>query len=418
MMFGLMDCNNFYASCERVFNPALNGKPVVVLSNNDGCVIARSNEAKALGIKMGVPAYQIKQEVREQGVAVFSSNYTLYGDMSSRVMSILSEIAPEIEIYSIDEAFINLEGIMNLQSLGAAIVNRVIRGTGIPVSLGIAPTKTLAKVANKFAKKYPAYHRLCIIDTDEKRIKALKLTDIADVWGIGHRQVVKLEQQGVKTAYDFAQLSGSWVRKNMTVTGERTWKELRGLSCIDMETAPPAKKQICTSRSFGKMIEDFTTMSEAIATHASTCARKLRQQKSYAISLMVFIHTNNFREDLPQYWKNAHIKLPVPTDDTLEIVHHALAGLNNIFMKGYQYKKAGVIITEIASGGVQQNLFDTIDRNKRNRLMQTLDKINGNFHSHVRLAVQGNGREWKLKQEQLSRRYTTDINEVLTINCK
>lgn len=418
MMFGLMDCNNFYASCERVFNPALNGKPVVVLSNNDGCVIARSNEAKALGIKMGVPAYQIKQEVREQGVAVFSSNYTLYGDMSSRVMSILSEIAPEIEIYSIDEAFINLEGIMNLQSLGAAIVNRVIRGTGIPVSLGIAPTKTLAKVANKFAKKYPAYHRLCIIDTDEKRVKALKLTDIADVWGIGHRQAVKLEQQGVKTAYDFTQLSGSWVRKNMTVTGERTWKELRGLSCIDMETAPPAKKQICTSRSFGKMIEDFTTMSEAIATHASTCARKLRQQKSYAISLMVFIHTNNFREDLPQYWKNAHIKLPVPTDDTLEIVHHALAGLNNIFMKGYQYKKAGVIITEIASGGVQQNLFDTIDRNKRNRLMQALDKINGNFHSHVRLAVQGNGREWKLKQEQLSRRYTTDINEVLTINCK
>lgn len=418
MMFGLMDCNNFYASCERVFNPALNGKPVVVLSNNDGCVIARSNEAKALGIKMGVPAYQIKQEVREQGVAVFSSNYTLYGDMSSRVMSILSEMAPEIEIYSIDEAFINLEGIMNLQSLGAAIVNRVIRGTGIPVSLGIAPTKTLAKVANKFAKKYPTYHRLCIIDTDEKRIKALKLTDIADVWGIGHRQVVKLEQQGVKTAYDFTQLSGSWVRKNMTVTGERTWKELRGLSCIDMETAPPAKKQICTSRSFGKMIEDFTTMSEAIATHASTCARKLRQQKSYAISLMVFIHTNNFREDLPQYWKNAHIKLPVPTDDTLEIVHHALAGLNNIFMKGYQYKKAGVIITEIASGGVQQNLFDTIDRNKRNRLMQALDKINGNFHSHVRLAVQGNGREWKLKQEQLSRRYTTDINEVLTINCK
>lgn len=418
MMFGLMDCNNFYASCERVFNPALNGKPVVVLSNNDGCVIARSNEAKALGIKMGVPAYQIKQEVREQGVAVFSSNYTLYGDMSSRVMSILSEIAPEIEIYSIDEAFINLKGIMNLQSLGAAIVNRVIRGTGIPVSLGIAPTKTLAKVANKFAKKYPAYHRLCIIDTDEKRIKALKLTDIADVWGIGHRQAVKLEQQGVKTAYDFTQLSGSWVRKNMTVTGERTWKELRGLSCIDMETAPPAKKQICTSRSFGKMIEDFTTMSEAIATHASTCARKLRQQKSYAISLMVFIHTNNFREDLPQYWKNAHIKLPVPTDDTLEIVHHALAGLNNIFMKGYQYKKAGVIITEIASGGVQQNLFDTIDRNKRNRLMQALDKINGNFHSHVRLAVQGNGREWKLKQEQLSRRYTTDINEVLTINCK
>lgn len=413
-----MDCNNFYASCERVFNPALNGKPVIVLSNNDGCVIARSNEAKALGIKMGVPVYQIKDEIQKCGIFVFSSNYTLYGDMSSRVMSILSSLAPEIEIYSIDEAFINLDGINDLQALGEKIVSQVVRGTGIPVSLGIAPTKTLAKIANKFAKKYPAYNRLCIIDTEEKRIKALQLFDIGDVWGIGRRQAAKLEKQGVTTAYDFTQLPGSWVRNNMTVVGERTWKELRGLSCIDMESVPPAKKQICTSRSFGKMVEDFATMSEAIATHASTCARKLRQQKSYAMSLMVFIHTNNFQEDLPQYWKNTIIKLPVPTSDTLEIVHHALAGLSNIFMEGYQYKKAGVIITEIASGGVQQNLFDTVDRHKRERLMQALDKINGDLKHYVKLAVQGNDREWKLKQEQLSQRYTTDMNEVLTINCK
>lgn len=412
-----MDCNNFYASCERVFNPALNGKPIVVLSNNDGCVIARSNEAKALGIKMGVPAYQIKNLVSSHEVAVFSSNYTLYGDMSGRVMSILAGLAPEIEVYSIDEAFLNLDGIQNIQSLGIDIVNKISRSTGIPVSLGIAPTKTLAKVANKFAKKYPAYNRLCIIDTEEKRIKALKLTDITDVWGIGRRQATKLEKQRVKTAYDFTQLPGSWIRKNMTVVGERTWKELRGISCIDMESAPPTKKQICTSRSFGKMLTDIDTMAEAIATHASTCAKKLRQQKSYAMSLMVFIHTNNFREDLPQYWKNTVIHLPVPTNDTLEIVHYALAGLKTIFIQGYQYKKAGVIITEITEGA-QMGLFDKIDRTKREQLMQTIDQINGKHSQLVKLAIQGSGRDWKLKQEQLSQRYTTDINEILTINCK
>lgn len=416
-MFGLMDCNNFYASCERVFNPSLNGKPIVVLSNNDGCVIARSNEAKELGIKMGVPAYQINDVVKRFDVAVFSSNYTLYGDMSGRVMSILSELAPSVEIYSIDEAFVELSGIRNLHTLGTQIKDEVTRGTGIPVSLGIAPTKTLAKVANKYAKKYAAYDRLCIIDTEEKREKALRLFDIRDVWGIGRRQAVKLTKQRVKTAYDFTQLPGSWVRKNMTIVGERTWKELRGISCIDMETAPPAKKQICTSRSFGKMIEDLPTLSEAIATHASTCARKLREQKSYATSLMVFIHTNNFREDLPQYWKNTVVKLPVPTADTLEIVHHALAGLNNIFMQGYRYKKAGVIITEITDNA-QLGLFDSVDRIKRNNLMQAVDKINSKYQQHIKLAVQGNGRDWKLKQEQLSNHYTTDINEIITIKCK
>lgn len=416
-MYGLVDCNNFYASCERAFNPSLNGKPVIVLSNNDGCVIARSNEAKALGIKMGVPAYQIKDLVKQYDIAVFSSNYVLYGDMSGRVMSLLADMAPEIEVYSIDEAFLNLAGIKDLQSLGANIVRKVSRGTGIPVSIGIAPTKTLAKMANKFAKKYPAYNRLCIIDTEEKRVRALKLLEIGDVWGIGRRQAAKLEKRGVKTAFDFTQLPGSWVRKNMTVVGERTWKELRGISCIDMETAPPAKKQICTSRSFGKMVEDIDTISEAIATHASTCARKLREQKSFAQSLMVFIHTNNFREDLPQYWKNTIVQLPVPTSDTLEIVHYALEGLRRIFLPGYQYKKAGVIITEITDNA-QLGLFDSVDREKRERLMQVVDKINGKFQHNVKLAIQGSGRDWKLKQEQLSQCYTTDINEIIIVKCK
>lgn len=413
-MFGLLDCNNFYASCERVFDPALNGKPIVVLSNNDGCVIARSNEAKLLGIQMGVPAYQIKDLVNSRQVFAFSSNYTLYGDMSGRVMSILSELVPEVEVYSIDEAFVNLDGIRDIPSLGTDIVNRVNRGTGIPVSLGIAPTKTLAKVANKFAKKYPAYNRLCIIDTEEKRIKALKLFEIGDVWGIGRRQAAKLQRQGVRSAYDFTLLSGAWVRKHMTVVGERTWKELRGISCIDMESAPPARKQICTSRSFGKMLTGLAPMSEAIATHASTCARKLRKQKSYAMSLMVFIHTNRFREDLPQYWKSAVIHLPVPTNDTLEIVHYALSGLKAIFRDGYHYKKAGVIITEITESS-QLGVFDTVDREKRERLMQTIDLINGKYGNPVKLAVQGNGREWKLKQEQLSKRYTTKLTDIIVI---
>lgn len=416
-MYGLVDCNNFYASCERVFNPSLNGKPVVVLSNNDGCVIARSNEAKALGIKMGIPAYQIKDLVSSHGVAVFSSNYTLYGDMSGRVMSMLAELSPEIEVYSIDEAFLNLHGIRDLDIIGRKMVDHVTRGTGIPVSLGAAPTKTLAKIANKFAKKYPAYNQLCIIDSEEKRIKALQLTEIGDVWGIGRRQAAKLQKEGIKTAYDFTRFSGSWVRKNMTVVGERTWKELQGISCIDMETAPPAKKQICTSRSFGKMLTDIETISEAIASHASTCAKKLRHQHSYATSLMVFIHTNNFREDLPQYWRNIVLHLPVPTNDTQEIVRYALSGLKSIFLNGYQYKKAGVIITEITEGA-QLGLFDRVDRDKQERLMQAIDKINGEHGNNIKLAVQGTGRGWKLKQEQLSGHYTTNLNQIIDIKCK
>lgn len=414
-MFGLMDCNNFYASCERVFNPSLNGKPVVVLSNNDGCVIARSNEAKALGIPMGTPAYQIRELVEKHGVAVFSSNYTLYGDMSARVMSILSSLAPEIEVYSIDEAFVNLDGITDYQSLGRIIVNTVYKDTGIPVSLGIAPTRTLAKMANKFAKKYPAYQRVCCIDTEEKREKALRLFAIGDVWGIGRRQAARLEKEGVKTAYDFIQLPNSWVRKYMTVVGERTWKELRGIPCITENITP--RKQICTSRSFGQMIENIEQMDEAVSTFASTCAKKLREQNGYAVSLLVFIQTNRFRDDLPQYWKSFSVNLPVPTDNTQEIVHYALTGLRSIFLKGYHYKKAGVIITEITYN-IQRNLFDMIDRDKRDRLMNAIDSINGKHGHSVKLAVQGQGSKWKLKQEQLSKHYTTDLGEIIEINCK
>ncbi|MDR3058932.1 MAG: Y-family DNA polymerase, partial [Prevotella sp.] len=354
-MFALVDCNNFYASCERVFRPSLTGKPIVVLSNNDGCVIARSNEAKALGIKMGVPAYQIKEIIEKNNVAVFSSNYTLYGDMSNRVMTNLSSYAPESEIYSIDEIFLDFSGLkVDLKKYGTKVIQTTHKNTGIPVSMGIAPTKTLAKLANKFAKKYPKYNGVCIIDTDEKRIKALRLTEIGDVWGIGRQVFDKLKQQGITTAFDFINQPRAWVRKQLTVVGERTWRELQGEACIELEKIAPDKKQICTSRSFGKMTADFEIISEAVATYSAACAYKLRKQQSCAVSLMVFIHTNNFREDLPQYCKNRIVKFPVPTSDTAEITSYALFALKSIFANGFQYKKAGVIIMEIVPAtGIQ-----------------------------------------------------------------
>lgn len=416
-MFGLVDCNNFYASCERVFNPYWNNRPVIVLSNNDGCVIARSNEAKKLGIEMGVPAYQVKTEIKQHGIGVFSSNYSLYGDMSNRVMSTLSSFVENMEVYSIDESFLDFSGFerFDLKEYGEKIVKTTTKGTGIPVSLGIAPTKTLSKVANKFAKKFPAYKGTCIIDSEEKRIKALQLTEISDVWGIGRRRAKLLSKYNVKTAFDFTQLPVGWVRQKMTVTGEQLWKELNGISCIDMEFAPPAKKTICTSRAFGQTIADLEGLKESVSTYAAICAEKLRKQKSCALSLMVFIHTNNFREDLPQYLQNSVIELPVATNSTLEIVKYALIALKQIYKKGYQFKKAGVTITEIIpDAAIQTNIFDNVDREKHARLMSVVDQLNDGFKkNNLRLAVQEGSRRWRLKQEKLSPCYTTRISDVL-----
>lgn len=417
-MYALVDCNNFYASCERVFRPDLNGKPVVILSNNDGCVISRSNEAKILGIDMGVPYYQIKESIQKYNITVFSSNYTLYGDMSNRVMTILSSFSPNIEIYSIDEAFLDMSGFNLLPEYGKHVVDTVTKWTGIPVSMGMASTKTLAKVANKFAKKFKAYQGVCIIDNEDKRIKALQNTKICDIWGIGRRNAVKLQAQGVVTAYDFTQLSRSWVRKYMTIVGERTWLELNGESCIDLEKEQPEKKQICTSRSFGKPIDNIEQLEEAVSYYISICSEKLRSQNSHAFSLMVFIHTNNFREDLPQYFNQTVVRLPVPSDSTMELTKYAIEGLRRIYRKGFLYKKAGVIITEIVpnKNGVQTNLFDTIDRDKHKRLMQVVDNLNKGFTSNVLfLAIQGQRKEWNLKRELLSPCYTTNINDVIKL---
>ncbi|MFM2292790.1 MAG: hypothetical protein RIS29_2603 [Bacteroidota bacterium] len=417
-MFGLLDCNNFYASCERVFNPSLNGVPVVVLSNNDGCVIARSAEAKALGIPMGEPAYKLKELIEQHHVAVFSSNYVLYGDMSGRVMSILSSFVPEMEVYSIDEAFLHFDGFekIDLKEYGTKIVQTVTRGTGIPVSLGVAKTKTLAKAANRFAKKYPAYKGVCIIDSDEKREKALKLLAIEDVWGIGRRISKKLHYYSINTAWDFTQRSKSWIRHTLGVNGERTWLELRGVPCLEMDR-PASKKSICTSRSFGERLTTYEPVAEAVANFAASCAEKLRRQRSQAAVLMVFLHTNPFAENQPQYSNQVVVQLPVPTSDTPGLIRYALKGLKSIFAEGYRFKKAGVIVSEITpERPMQLNLFDERDREKFQKVMLVMDNLNASYgRQKVKIAAQGFDRKWKLKNEKLSPCYTTRLADVVEV---
>jgi DNA polymerase V len=349
-MFALADCNNFYASCERVFNPSLNGRPVVVLSNNDGCIIARSNEAKALGIKMGAPAFKIAASLQANQVVVFSSNYALYGDMSRRVMSALGQFTPEIEIYSIDEAFLNLDGLpVNLAEYGRMIRKTVLKNTGIPVSIGIGPTKVLAKAANHYAKKVPENNGVFILDSPAKIDESLQKFPIDEVWGIGRQYASRLTSLNVKTAWDFIQMTDSWVKKNMTIVGLRIKKELEGISCLEMELISPAKKAICTSRSFGQTQTEIEPIREAVATFAGKCAYKLRKQKTCANVLMVFIHTNGFNQNEPQYAQNFICKLPVATNSSLELIKYAACALQAIYREGYRYKKAGVLVTDIVA---------------------------------------------------------------------
>ena len=420
-MFGLIDCNNFYASCERVFNPSLNRRPVVVLSNNDGCVIARSSEAKALGIPMGEPAYKLKALIEANQVVVFSSNYVLYGDMSHRVMTTVAQFAPDMEIYSIDEAFLLFDGFenINLKEYGEIIVRTTTRNTGIPVSLGIAPTKTLAKLANKFAKKYKDYRGVCVIDTDEKREKALKLTAIGDVWGIGRQYAKKLEYYSIHTAWDFTQRSKSWVRHTMGVVGERTWLELKGTPCVEMDKTT-TKKSICTSRSFGERLTELSPISEAVSNFAASCAEKLRKQHSLASVIMVFIQTNPNATNLPQHCKQVVLQLPVPTNDTTELINFALRGLNAIFAEGFQFKKAGVIVSEIVQERpLQGDLFDTRNRDKFSRIMTVMDSLNASYGKQkVKIAAQGFDRRWRLKNEKLSPCYSTKLEDVLEIKAE
>jgi len=417
-MYALIDCNNFYASCERVFRPDLRGKPVVVLSNNDGCVIARSNEAKDLGIPMGAPAYQFKQILDEKNIAVFSSNFALYGDMSHRVMDILGTFCPSMEIYSIDEAFLDFEGfdLHNLDEIGLNMRQKVLQWTGIPVSVGFAPTKALAKVANRIAKKFPERtNGVYRIETEEQRIKALKWLKIEDVWGIGRKHARRLQEMNIRTAYDFTQLKDKWVRENMTVVGLRLKLDLQGTPAIEMEDVK-SKKNIATTRTFDSNYTDYEKIAERVAGFAVSCAEKLRAQKSCCNSIMIFIHTNGFREDMEQYSKNIVIKLPYATNSSIELVGFAKQGLERIFKKGYAYKKAGVIVMDFSPEDNQQlKLFE--NRNvKHISLMKVVDKLNKKYgQQKIRLAAQDMGRVWKMKQENLSPRYTTDINDIITV---
>lgn len=421
MFFGLADCNNFYCSCERVFHPELRDKPVVVLSNNDGCVVARSEESKRLGIKMGVPFYQVRELLEKNGVAVFSSNYNLYGDMSRRVMSMLSSFFPKINVYSIDEAFLDLSEIKDVESiaeLSRKAVKLINRGVGIPVSLGIAPTKTLAKMASVYAKRHKGYKGVCIIDTEEKREKALKLFSIKDVWGIGRKHSKRLEYYGVKTAWDFVQRSEAWVKKEMSITGVRTWKELRGESCIEMEDEA-SKKSICTSRSFPDQgLNKIEDVEEAVANFASKCSKKLREQHTVCATIVVFAYTSRFREDMPQSYINEMVNFEVPTNDVQEIVSKAVVALRKAWKSGsYYYKKAGVIACNISDDKfIQANLFDTVDRERQAALSKMLDEINKrNGEDTVRVAVQGYGNNWHIKNEYISRQYTTNIKDIIIV---
>ena len=415
-MIALVDCNNFYASCERVFRPDLEKKPIVVLSNNDGCVIARSNEAKKLGIKMGEPAFKKREVFERNKIKTFSTNFILYGDMSKRVMSILRNNSKEIEIYSIDEAFLECYN-EDLNSYGKNLRKKVKQWTGIPVSVGIAETKVLAKIANHIAKKYRK-SGVFILDSKEIIEKALKFTAIEEIWGIGRNHSRRFKEYGINTAYDLTCIEESWIKKKFSIVVLRIAKELKGIKCLDIESQHKTKKNICTSRSFGNPTSDYNTIKEAISTFAVRCCEKLRKQKTSTSELRIFIYTNPFNAKHRQYYGTKKIQLERATNDNQIIVQEVIKGLQKIYKKGYVYKKAGVIVGNITQENqVQLNLFDQIkNREKYTKISKVIDRINSSMgRDKLRIATQGFDRKWKMKQEQLSQCYTTRIDEILTV---
>ena len=420
-MFALVDCNNFYASCERVFNPNLQGKPVAILSNNDGCVIARSDEVKALGLPMGAPAFKFKSFFKAHKVQVFSSNYPLYGDMSSRVMRILEQFTPDIEVYSIDEAFLQFKGFgrYNLNTYGHEIRDRVLKWTGIPTCVGIAPTKALAKVANKIARKFPKETGgVYVIDNEEKRIKALKWTPIEKVWGIGPALHKRLVQKKCKTAYDFVQLPDLWVRKTFTITEWKLKKDLEGISKIDLEQIKN-KRAIATTRSFETTLTDLNDIKERISTFASSCAEKLRRQHSSCHMLIVFLRSDRFNTNSEQYRASTMVNIPFPTDSGLVLSSSAVNAISSIYKEGVCYKKAGVILTGIVpTYNRQLQMFDHEDV-RHKPLMSAMDRINRKYKApKIKLANQDLTRTWKMRQEHLSPQYTTNLKDIITIQCQ
>lgn len=420
-MYALVDCNSFFCSVEKVFHPGLEGKPVVVLSNNDGCIVALTPEAKAVGLHRGDPIFKVSDIVNHYHVAVFSTNMYLYAAMSKRVTSILRKSVQHVENYSIDESFCDLRGYddhFDLEGMMRSIARKIKLWTDIPVSVGVAPSKTLAKMGSKFAKQYAGYHGVCMIDSDDKRRKALRLFDLADVWGIGRQTLERLNYYGISTPLEFADKSASWVKSRFTKPGIQTWRELNGEPCIDTSEVR-RKKTICTSRSFGNMVGGLDSLKAAVATFAGSCANKLRGERSGARTVTVFLCSNRFRDDLEQYANAASTSLITPTSDTMEITSAALDILARIFRKGIMYKKAGVIVGDIVPiNPLQANLFDPIaNRPQRARLMKAMDELNHRYGlKTMRLAVEGESKQpWKVRCEHRSPNYLTNINEILTI---
>lgn len=415
-LYFLVDCNNFYVSCERVFRPDLRLRPVVVLSNNDGNVVALSNEVKDMGLAFAAPFFKVKELIRENRVAVFSSNYTLYGDMSRRVMECLARFAPEMEVYSIDEAFLPMAGMsVDPVECGRAIREAVMQWTGIPVSIGIAPTKTLAKLASKIGKKHP---ECCgVFDLSEPPCveSVLGATDVGDIWGVGRQYSDLLRRNGVRTARQLRDLPDQWVRRNMTIVGLRTVWELRGVPCIPLDELPAPKKGIVSSRSFGRPVESIDELREAVAAYVSRAAEKLRAQRSVAGSVTVFLSTNRFKENDPQYSSGISCRLPVPSSYTPRLIQVAHRLLDEVYRSGYRYKKAGVMLFEIMQeGDAQLDLFSRFhDTDRTRRLMRAVDGINRGMGRHtLHFAAEGIVRPWQMRREFLSARYTTHWNEI------
>ena len=419
-VFALVDCNNFYASCEKLFRPDLKNTPVIVLSNNDGCVVARSKEAKALGIKMGIPVFKIRSDIRRYGIHVFSSNYGLYADMSHRVMMTLEEMAPRVEIYSIDEAFLDLTGIQSSISLvdfGQQVKHIINSWIGIAVCVGIAPTKTLSKLANHAAKQYPATKGVVDLTNRKRQRKLLALTPVEEIWGVGGRLSQRLQSMGIHSALDLADTPAKSIRQQFSVVLERTVRELNGESCIELEQIPPTKKQIVCSRSFGSEITTYQQMGEAVCEYVARAGEKLRKERQQARVLTVFIRTSPHKQDKPQYSNSLSGELPLPSNDTRDLIELSMKLLKRLWREGYGYVKAGVILSDFYDiGTFQSGLFDKVTtRSNSHSLMSTLDNINHSGLGRVFFARQGVHRDWAMKRQYLSPAYTSHWNELIKV---
>ena len=421
-LLALVDCNNFYVSCERVFRPDLIGKPVAVLSNNDGCIVARSKEVKDLGIKMGVPVFQVQQLINQHQIQLFSSNYTLYADMSSRVMSTLESFAPTMEVYSIDEAFLDLTGVChrNPTAYGHRIRKAVVRATGIPVCVGLAPTKTLAKLANFVAKKWPHTEGVLDLSDPVRREKLMKLVPVSEVWGIGAKTATKLNKLDIMTVWDLASQSSTRIQTQFNVVVARTVMELNGTACMELEDITPNKQQIICSRSFSRRLTTYSELSQALSEFCSRAAEKLRRQHSIAGCVSVFIRTSPFNPQEPHYERSATIKLSAASQDTRTLITTANRLLAEIFRQGHNYQKCGVQLSHIQPATTlgQLELFDFADDNlpTENRpLMDAMDRINRRFPKMLAVTTTGIDKSWRPKNERVSQRYTTDWKELVWV---